>query len=456
MPLADLSTSSRKLPAPERLFVLVALMVSGTVTLPQVVEVGFMSGLGLWTLAAAGLSWGLWLMKPSAPRAILPAAVPLVAFAGFAAFTPLWGDRSGVEWIQLLAVTAALPGFLLLTAREAAARPGFGDAVLRALDFAAVTAAVGYTLTVLALGPGGDAEFGGRPVFLARPFALFAIVAVARQLGRYHAGDRGGMVVAAWLAALVFLSESRLGMVAVLAMFPASYALVGGRRNRVTAAVMVAAGAAGMTLLLTLSDAMYQRFFGYDASLEVGGVAINASGRTAAWTALLADIRTQIQLWFGSGAGAGSAFVTAHFANLPHPHNDYIRYLYDFGLFGLLWFLAFGLAAVAMLWRRLRAACRAAASGDPAARAAVGLPLGTLLAVAGVAASMVTDNPANYIYVMAPLGVLLGAALCRPFAQPEPDVGWVFAADDAPRPTDDSTPKGRAARNRAMVPHRAA
>jgi O-antigen ligase len=165
-------------------------------------------------------------------------------------------------------------------------------------------------------------------------------------------------------------------------------------------------------VLLAVSDEMYQRFFGYDASLEVGGVAINASGRTAAWEAMIADIRTPMQLWFGSGAGAGSTFVSLRFVNLPHPHNDYLRYLYDFGLFGLCWFLAFALAAVVMLWNRLRAA---RAADD---RPAVGLPLGTLLALLGVLVSMLTDNSANYIYVMAPLAILLArrCAAGRPSA----------------------------------------
>ena len=417
-----LPSPTTKLPAPERLFLLVTLMISGTVTLPQLVPAGLMSGLGLWTVVAGGLAWGLWTMKPRAPRAVLPAAVPLAAFTGFAALSPLWGFGYGTVGIQLLAVTVGFLGFVLLTAREAAARPAFADAVLRALDFASVTAAVGYTLTFLAFGPGGDAFVGGRPAFLARPFALFAIIAVARQLGRFHAGERAGLGVALWLTGLVFLSQSRLGMVMVLLLFPASFAAMGGRRNLELAVFMLVLAAAALAGLLATSDAMYQRFFGYDASLEVGGVAINASGRTAAWEAMVADIRSPMQLWFGSGAGAGSTFVSLRFVNLPHPHNDYLRYLYDFGLFGLLWFLAFAGTAVAMLWRRLRAA-RAAAD-----RPAVGLPLGTLLALLGVLASMLTDNSANYIYVMAPLGILLGATLCRPVAArpPEPELAWVF------------------------------
>jgi hypothetical protein len=145
--------------------------------------------------------------------------------------------------VQLLTVVVAVPGLVLLTARECARTAGFRESVMAGLDFASVTAAVGYTLTLLAFGPGSDAELGGRPLFLARAFALFAIVAAARQLARWHAGSPAGLFTAVWLLALVLLSESRLGLVTILAMFPLSYAMVGGRRNLAMAALMaVAAG----------------------------------------------------------------------------------------------------------------------------------------------------------------------------------------------------------------------
>lgn len=412
-----------RIPAPERLYLLLALMISGTVTAPQVVDLGGISGLGLWTIVAAGITWGLWLMKPRAPMSMLPAVIPLAAFTVVAGISPLWGGGFNVGAIQLLAVTFGFLGFIVLTARESAERPYFTEAILNALDFASVTAAFLYTATLLLYGIGGEMTIGGRPVFLARPFALFAIIAVARQLARFHAGQRIGMVIALWLTLLVFLSQSRLGMVTILAMYPLSYALLGGRKNISLAVLMLIVGVGSLTTLILASDEMYQRFFGYDASLEVGGVAINASGRTAAWSALINNINSPLRLFFGAGAGAGSAFCQANFANLPHPHNDYIRYLFDFGVVGLVWFLAFMVIAARMIWNRIRAA-RLARNAN-----AFGLSYTTLLALAGVMTSMFTDNSANYIYIMAPLGILIGATLCPTVANPGdrgPDLDWVF------------------------------
>ncbi|HEX8912114.1 MAG TPA: O-antigen ligase family protein [Humisphaera sp.] len=411
-PLA-LTTSDRRIPGPERLFLLAAVLVSGTVTLPQAIDAGFLSGLGLWTICCAGLSWGLWAMRPRAPLRLAPALLPLAAFTAYAALSPIWGVRFESVWIQQLAVLVAFGGCFILAGREASLHPRFGEALLRALDLASVTAAVGYTLTYLAFGGGADAVIGGKSVFVARGFALFALLAVARQLARYHAGDLGGIVIAVWLTALVTLSQSRLGMVACAALFPVSHAIVGGRRNWAAAVVMTAAAAGGLALMLTLSQEMHDRFFGYDASLEVGGVAVNASGRTAAWEALIGDIRTPAKLCFGWGVGAASTYVSLRFENLPHPHNEYIRFLYDFGLFGLGSFVVFLATALVMSWRRTRAAT-AAIRGTGQARATLGLPLTALLSAVGIAVSFLTDNAGIYVFVMAPLGMVLGAALAQP------------------------------------------
>ncbi|QOV88819.1 O-antigen ligase family protein [Humisphaera borealis] len=417
-----------RFPAPERLYLFLALMISGTVTLPQVVEFGGISGLGFWTIAAAAVTWGLWFLKPHVPTTLLRPLLPLGVFTLLACVSPLWGRGFDSNAIQLLAVIVAFAGFILLCARETANQRDFAEAVGVTLDFAAVTAGLFYTFTLLTQGIGGELIIGGRPVFLARPFALFAIIAVARQIARFHAGQKAGLAIAIWLTVLVVLSHSRLGMVTLLAMYPVSYALLGGRKNLGLAVLMLVGGGLAFAGLLLSSDEMYQRFFGYDASLQVGGVAINASGRTAAWQAMLNDIRNPLRLWFGAGAGAGSAFCQANFQNLPHPHNDYLRYLYDIGIFGLAWFMAFLAVVVVMLWRRIMAAryCH-----DPVA---FSLNFGTLLSVAGVGMSMFTDNSANYIYVMAPLGILIGATLGKTVSTPKPVSAVKFQQQFRPEP----------------------
>jgi O-antigen ligase len=279
-------------------------------------------------------------------------------------------------------------------------------------------------------------------VFLARPFALFAIIAVARQLARFHAGEKAGLVIAIWLTALVFLSQSRLGMLAILVMYPLSFLLLGGRKNIAMAVMMLVVGVSALTVLILSSDDLQRRFFGEDASMSVGGVAINASGRTTAWAALLNDINGPLRLLFGAGAGAGSLFCQLNLYNFPHPHNDYLRYLFDFGVVGLVWFLAFVVIAIRMVWVRIRAD-RLNADAKAFAQS-----YGTLLAMIGALASMATDNSGIYIYVMGPLGIMLGVTLCRTPAGPPrgQNLDWVFASDAAPTDAPPTRPQRRPVR----------
>jgi hypothetical protein len=428
--------STARIPGPERMFLLAVVLISGTVTLPQVVQVGFMSGLGLWTLACAGCAWALWAVRPRMPLNLGPVALPLGAFSIHALLSPVWGVRAESEWIQQLAVLLAFFGLIMLAAREVRDRPWFIESLMRALDWATITASVGYLLTCIAFGPGNDAEVGGRPLFMVRPFALFAMIAVARQLARFHAGEKSGMFWAIWMTAMVVLSHSRLAMVVIMLLYPLSFALIGGRKNLVIAALMLGLGALGLVALLTFSQQMYDRFFAYDASLEVGGVAINASGRTKAWQGMLADLQTPGRILFGNGIGSASVFVNERYENLPHPHNDYLRFLYDVGVIGAGCFVLFMVSATTLLWRRLKGAVYWA---NRDGRGVVVLPLCTMLSFFAVAASMATDNSCNYIYVMAPMGLLLGAALgtqyspvpraVRTEAAADDGLEWVFRAD---------------------------
>jgi hypothetical protein len=221
LPLAR-TTSSPRLPDLEQMFLALVLLVSGTVTLPQALELGPVSGLGGWTIVISSGAWVLWLLRPYFPRELLWVLLPLMLFAIYASFSLLWGGLT-VEGLQNLAVSGGFVGFVLLTARECERSPGLAQGLHRAIDTASVLAALGYTLTVLVEGPGGEIVIGGRQVFMARPFALFATVAVGRQIARWMSGDGRGLWLALWLVALVFLSQSRLAMAACLALFPLAY-----------------------------------------------------------------------------------------------------------------------------------------------------------------------------------------------------------------------------------------
>src|SRR5688572_29166473 len=299
--------SSPRVPDLDQSFLALVLLVSETVTLPQALDLGVVSGLGAWTILISSGAWMLWLLRPYFPRELVWTLLPLVLFGLFATFSLSWGGLT-VEGLQNLAVSAGFAGFVLLAARECERSPGLAQGLHRAMDVASVLAALGYTLTVLLEGPGGEVVIGGRQVFMMRPFALFATVAVARQIARWMSGDGLGLWLALWLLALVFLSHSRLAMAACLALFPLAYLCRVDRGGLTMAVTMTAIGAGVLVLAVTLSQDLHDRFFGFDASLKIGGIRFNASGRTEAWAMLLDDLNGGSRL-FGKGAGASANFV---------------------------------------------------------------------------------------------------------------------------------------------------
>jgi O-antigen ligase len=384
-----------RVPPGWRLLLIGAILVCGLVTLPQSVQFGSVSGLGALTILWCIAAWGFWAARPWLPGEFRAPLLPLLLFTVCCFGSMLWYPP-GVKGLQVVAVTVGFFGFILLTARHVEESPELAGAIYRALDAATIFAAALYAATVVVWGLGND------QVVFARSFALFALFGVARQLARWQAGSRSGLPLAALLTGVIFLSVSRTALVAALALFPLAALVRGGRRGLFTTVALAALAVAALLAAIFLSETMYERFFGYDATLEVAGVTVNASGRRDMWAHLLE--RSQDHILLGHGIGSSSILVDNTFENLGHPHNDYLRFLYDLGLAGLGSWVAFLGATGLFLWTHAHRRARAAEASLP-------YFLTPLLALAAIAASMFTDNSAGYVFVMAPLGILIGCAL---------------------------------------------
>ncbi len=207
----------------------------------------------------------------------------------------------------------------------------------------------------------------------------------------------------------VILSFSRTAMVVCLALFPLAIALRGNRRSIISSVVMLVIAATVFGIAVASYEPLYDRFFKFDASLDIGGVAVNASGRTAMWNTLLDTLGDR---WvFGKGIASSGDVIDLYFPNLGHPHNDFLRFYYDLGVVGLLMWLAFIALTVQLMWRKLRLSISQGSADYP-------LHLAALLAVAAVSCSMFTDNPVSYCFVMIPLGIVIG---CSVGSSPELD-----------------------------------
>jgi O-antigen ligase len=383
-------------------YVLAILFMSGTADLLSVVRVGSISPLGTLTVLYALGVWFLWLLRPHWSPRYRPVVVPFAVLVG-------WGFMSVVVWytpsidaLQNLIVFTAFLGLLLVTARDVASGTLTPVRVNVAVAWSSVAACFFYAwspLTTYAIG--------------YRSFAIFALIGIAWFLAGWRCGSRRAGWAAFFLLLLIALAVSRTAPVVGLLLVPLA------RLDLRTLRGWLRFGAATLAVLVLLYGAVQtigplrSRFFEGDTSLKVMGVSINAEGRVRAWGYMMESIRQSPLI--GHGAGSSEALINRRMPGLNHPHNDYLRLLHDYGLFGAAcWLLGYG-ALLRMTWR---AWLDSEERGDLAAGR---LHLAAFLALAAIALVVLTDNAIVYIFVMAPLGVLVGASLGTLAAQPLPD-----------------------------------
>lgn len=405
-------TAARRAPDVSFLFLALALLIGGTVNLPQMVEVGPVSGGGALSILLCGGAWLLWVARPTLRREHVPVLLPLIFFCVLAVGSMGWFVAS-TKGLQLLCVLAGFLGFTLLSAREVESDPRLAVRLHRVLDVATWFATATYAASLLNHGIGNEA------FVLPRPFALFALIGIARQLSIWQRGDWRGFVGAAVITAVILLSVSRVALVAALILFPVAAVVRGDAKGLAFAGGTAILGGLVLAAALALSPLIYDRFFGYDSTMQIGGVWINGSGRTAMWALLWENAQRAPVL--GHGLASSSLLMDHYFVGLGHPHNDFLRFFHDFGAVGLGFWIAFHGGAMVVLFRRARAAARAN-SPDHA------FHLVPFLSLVAVALAMFTDNSVSYSFVMMPLGILFGCSLGRSAAAADAAAAPVAAA----------------------------
>ena len=389
--------NTRRLPDLAFPFLAAALLIAGTVNLPQWITVGPVSGGGALSVLLCGGAWLLWLARPTLRREHVPLLLPLVFFCVLAVGSIFWFVAT-VKGLQLLCVLAGFLGFILLTAREVERDPLLAPRLYRVLDVATWFATALYAYSLLRHG------LGSENVILPRPYALFALIGIARYLSVWQRGDWRGFLAAAVITAVILASISRVALAAALVLFPLAAVVRGDAKGFAFAAGTAAVGVLVVAAALTYSETIYQRFFGYDSTMEVGGVWINSSGRTAMWALLWESAQEAPVL--GAGLASSSLLMDQHFQGVGHPHNDFLRFFHDFGAVGLGFWVTFHGAAAATLFGRARKAARVNSPDFP-------FHLVPFLSLVGLGLGMFTDNSVSYSFVMMPLGIMLGCSLGR-------------------------------------------
>jgi O-antigen ligase len=162
-------------------------------------------------------------------------------------------------------------------------------------------------------------------------------------------------------------------------------------RSLLVKAPVVALATAVVIVVLARSTPMAERLFTGDTSIRVGGVAVNASGRLTVWARVIESAWTSPIVGQGLGSSMGVS-------------SDYLRVWHDLGFIGLTLFaIAFGYLVAVLMDKTTRTLNRSEPAGA--------ICFSALLALAGLMIACATDNAIIYPFVMAPLGVLVGAGV---------------------------------------------
>jgi O-antigen ligase len=175
-----------------------------------------------------------------------------------------------------------------------------------------------------------------------------ASVMTASLLGAVFAAEyaSGRRVSLAWWAAIQLaplIALTRTGIVASALTLP----LCLGRVRLRTRLISLGAIALGGIALFS-SPRMQARMF-YSGSGTFSDISLQnrnfaTSGRSALWPELVEEIKKRP--WLGHGANASETYVSIARPGLAHPHNDWLRLLYDYGALGTLLFVVTLLAQV--------------------------------------------------------------------------------------------------------------
>lgn len=191
--------------------------------------------------------------------------------------------------------------------------------------------------------------------------AVTASLLAAWYSARYAGGDVRALAYWAVLAAVPVLANTRTGMVAVALTLPLTLAPLSMKKRLIAVSVLVAAG----LLVFQTERIQSKMFYSGQGSLSdaVTGVAdllsgkeptsydFATTGRRSLNDALIAGLDQAY--WLGHGANTTEA-ISLDISRVAHPHNDWLRLRYEYGILGMLLFASTMLVQMGHALLRLR------------------------------------------------------------------------------------------------------
>jgi O-antigen ligase len=358
------------------------------VTMAIVIDTSGRVGLGSVSLSAF-ISLGV--------MAVLIALAPLVVGAGLAAvplpFLLFYGFvvvrlvfAPNPDGLQNAAILTMFTFGIAFSARSATVE--VAGATLRVFAGVGVLVAV-----VFAVG-----SVSGADVYMTRAFALTALVLLAAAVVLPPTDLLARAAPFVIVGAIVLSLSRTASAISILMLVGLVVRLRRGHRLLLACGAVTGVALAAWALLSTFAP-LRDRFLVGDNAVEVGGLAINTSGRSALWEAVSQS--AMHAPFLGHGPGSAVVFVTERFGGITQPHNEYLRVLHDEGLVGLIPFV---LGCLLVLVRVIK---RVARTDQPIHWAA-------LFALTGTLAAAATDNVLVYPFVLLPASVLIGLSLGLP------------------------------------------
>lgn len=380
--------------------VMLPLAVAAFVDLPRDLPAGPVSFMGFLTIVQVFVVAIGLLTCQGYPRYFVLQVVPFGGFLVWAALRSSW-QVPGIATVQnglvylLFGLAVTLGGTLAGTC------PRLTDSLInkgvRFIDYVALS------LVLLSILRDGLPTTNEAWLIGPRALALSGLIPLSWHLARWQYGYRGaGTRSVLWVAAILS-SLSRTASAIALMYVAAAFTLqMLFSTRRMLLRFPLVAGAAVVLAAILYYLPLEERFLTGDTSIQVGDVALNASGRLDIWAAVIdSGARSPI---IGQGLGSSNMAVEFLGPTVGHPHNDYLRVWHDLGYVGVIL-----LVSAFMVWISTlgRAWLRARRRPDEL----VALQLAAYLALLALVLSAITDNALVYPFVMGPVGVVIGAGL---------------------------------------------
>jgi O-antigen ligase len=385
------------------------LMVAATIGLPRAIQIGPVTAGGVITIATAlALPLG-WLLVPRTTAGRIPLPLyPLLVFVGWTLLSFAY-HRPTVDGFQNVLVWVAFVGAILSSVAASRRDFLFPRRALRALGAASILALGLYAGSV------AEGGFSSNAVVAPREVALFLLVGLGCGLAWYRSSQRRLALVGAALGTgLILAGLSREAFATAVVLWGVAALDPTHTRGRIRFAFAIITGCTVMYLAVQYIAPLHHRFYTGDlVHVNLGAfgtVTINSEGRSELWRTTWDSFLTSPLI--GHGAGGADALITKVYGSTDgHPHNDYLRLLNDYGVAGFaLWIWAY----LTALWATGRAWHTAIASNS---RGSEIVHLAATLSLIALGLTMITDNVMIYLYVMAPVGVLVGISIGTTYSQ---------------------------------------